>query len=169
MATDAPEAGLDQGTVQFLSSGLSIHIGAASDDLQATLVRALGCEVAPDRRRLRIFFPGSQAQALIGAIRANGRIAAVFSEPETHRTLQLKGTDARVEQATAADFVTVERQGREYARRLGIYAIPESFTSALCSCADDDLLAVGFTALAAFRQTPGQEAGKRLRLGSELP
>jgi hypothetical protein len=169
MSKDAPNAGLEQSTVQFLSEGLSIHLGAASDDLQATLVRALGCRVDPDHRRVRVLFPGSRAQPLLAAIRANGRVAAVFSEPETHRTLQIKGLDATVERATAEDYAAVESQTRQYGRRLAIYAIPESYASALCHCDADDLLAVSFTALTAFRQTPGQDAGQSMRLGSALP
>jgi hypothetical protein len=155
--------------VQFVSGGLSIHLGAASAELEPTQVRALGCRVEPGHCRLRVLIPAAQAQPLIAALRANGRVAAVFSDPETHRTLQLKGLDATVDPATDEDYIAVEAQAGQFAKRLARLAIPESYTSALCHCAAGDLLAVSFTALAAFRQTPGQDAGQSLRLESALP
>jgi hypothetical protein len=59
-----------------------------------SVARALGCRVSPDRQHVAVFLLASQSATLLRDLRETGAIAAVFSQPSTHRTIQLKGSDA---------------------------------------------------------------------------
>ena len=85
---------LDAELAAFLESGVSIHAASRDAGCVAHLSRAIGCRVDADRRRVTLFLLASQSGAILADFRANGAIAAVFSLPTSHRTVQLKGRDA---------------------------------------------------------------------------
>src|SRR5262249_53378285 len=102
---------LDEDNAAFVQRGISIVAASRDATLMPSIARATGCVVSPDRRRVTIFAIESQAQQLLADVRASGRIAVVFSQPTTHRTLQLKAEDARIrplrgeERAVVAAYV----------------------------------------------------------------
>ena len=138
-----------------------------SQQLFARLVSILTQPPAATLARVRREPPRYRAEALpvLAAIEANGRVAAVFSEPESHRTVQLKGVDARVEAVTAGDEASLQSYAAAMAARLAPFRVPEVFARALLSASPDDLVAVSFTPSQGFGQTPGPRAGMPLADG----
>src|ERR1051325_1067550 len=100
---------LNEKWAKFVQAGVSII--ASSCDVQniPALARALGCRVSENRQKVTIFVSATQAQQLLHAIRATGSLAAVFSQPSTHISVQLKGNKAVAAPGSAAD-VQVTRQ-----------------------------------------------------------
>jgi hypothetical protein len=160
---------LDAELAAFLTSRISVQVAACDEQGFTTLVRALGARVAADRRRVTVLMARSQAEPVLAMLRANGRIAAVFSHPVSHRTVQLKGRDAAVEAATPADEAELAPYAAAMAAHLAVYDVPESFTRAMVSCPPGDLVAVSFTPCQAYGQTPGPGAGERLARGAATP
>lgn len=102
------------------------------------------------------------AAAVLDDIRRTGAIAAVFSRPSTHETLQLKGVDARIVPAEPGDDALARRYVDAFVAELVPYGYPEAVIRAFLTCPPEDLVAVQFTPVAAFSQTPGPQAGEPL-------
>jgi len=103
----------------------------------------------------------SRAGTLLDDIAANGMIAVVFSQPSTHRTIQLKGTDARLVAVTAADRAVAARHLGAWVEDLCRIGYTPEFANALRGH-PERIVAIRFTPAAAFQQTPGPGAGQRL-------
>ena len=93
-------------------------------------------------------------------------IAVVFSQPTTHRTIQLKGTDAAVVPVLDDDphvwAAYLERLTGEL-RHIGF---SDGFARAMVKVPSADVVAVAFEPSAAFVQTPGPKAGTPLHSGT---
>ena len=85
----------------------------------------------------------------------------MFSQPSTHRTIQLKGSDARVTRVTSADRDIAQRHLRTWVEDLQLAGYAADFARTVRGEAPD-LVAVTFTLASAFLQTPGPAAGRRL-------
>jgi hypothetical protein len=153
---------LDAEHAAFIQKGISITVGARDARHRPTLVRVLGCAVSGDRRQVRLLVAASQAGALLANVRENGEVAAVFSEPSTHRTIQLKGTDARAMPPEEGDFELAVRHVDAFVAHLGALGYRPELVRSLLHAAPEDLVAIVFSPGAAFAQTPGPGAGARL-------
>jgi hypothetical protein len=142
--------------------GISMTVASRASGNLPVLGRALGCRVSSDRRRVTVLLPGDQLPELVAALRESGAIAVVFSEPATHRTIQLKGTDASLEAPAPGDAELGARWADGFVAELAPYGIGEPLVRALLWCEPAALLAVSFTPCAAFQQTPGPRAGAPL-------
>jgi hypothetical protein len=146
--------------------GGAVSIVAASRDAHnvPSLGRATGCMAAPDRRSVSVFIAQAQAPQLIADIRASGQVAVVYTKPSTNRSLQLKGTDARLRALAPDESARVQ----SYIEAFGVEVTPLGHTSeqarTLFGCVEGDLVAVEFTPTAAFVQTPGPGAGAAIKL-----
>jgi hypothetical protein len=156
---------LDESLAAFLASRISVQVASCDEQGFTTLVRALGARVAADRQRVTVLLARAQAAPLLPMLRANGKIAVVFSHPVSHRTVQLKGRDAAIEAATPADEAELAPYAAAMAGHLATYDVPEAFARALVSCTPGELLAVSFTPCEAYGQTPGPRAGECLERG----
>jgi hypothetical protein len=158
-AAQRPPPLLDAGHAAFVTGGVSI-IAASTDAANVPSVeRAIGCKVSADRRRVTIFVAASSARALVADIRRAGRVAVVFSDPPTHRALQLKGTDAEVVRVQPADHRVVAAYRAAFAAAIGSIGHPPELARAALACPPDEVVAIAFTPAAAFVQTPGPRAG----------
>ncbi len=153
---------LDEDNAGFIQTGVSIVAASRDAALLPSIGRASGCRVSADQRTVAIFLPQSQVLPLIADLRASGRIAVVFSRPSTHRTLQLKADDARVRVATADETAIVARYVEAFAREIATLGHTAEQARAMFEARGDDLIAVDFTPVAAFEQTPGPKAGSPL-------
>jgi len=145
----------------FIQGPVSVVVSARDAGLVPDVVRGCGCRVARDRRRVTVLVEPARSGAVLDHIRANGMVAVVFSQPSTHRTIQLKGADATIARAGRADFVVAEGHLAAWVddmQRIG-YAAP--FARAVRG-EPAEIVAVTFTPLAAFEQTPGPAAGQQL-------
>ncbi|HEU4372455.1 MAG TPA: hypothetical protein VFS02_03145 [Telluria sp.] len=148
----------------FMQSGISLHMAACGAELAPSVARALGCRIAPQRTSVRLLVSRAQGAALLAHVGENGRLAAVFSEPSSHRTVQLKATDATVEAAGADDIAAVARYRDAFVAHLETSGYNPALIRAFLACPDSDLCAIRFTPCAAFSQTPGAGAGEALRM-----
>ncbi|HSN21213.1 MAG TPA: hypothetical protein VLS49_11080 [Usitatibacter sp.] len=157
------ETFIDDELAAFLESGVSIHAASRDAACVAQLSRGIGCRVDADRRRVTVFLLASQSGAILADFRANGAIAAVFSLPTTHRTVQLKGTDAVLADVEEADLVRIARYREAWVEQLAALGFARPLPRTIVSGARGDIVAVTFTVCAAFVQTPGPSAGTPLK------
>ena len=152
---------IDSELAAFLQSGISMHIATARGGVPQ-ITRAAGVRVAPDLRRVTLFVIPSQSVGVLDDIAASGVVAAVFTKPRSHRTVQLKGKDARIASASAEDEAMVRAQVEAFRAELASIGFPERLGATLAAGAPG-LLGVTFTVATAFIQTPGPAAGQALQ------
>lgn len=153
---------LNEDETSFIQGPVSIVVSSCSRDLVPNIVRALGCRV-DDGGRVTLLVDVNQARAVIADLEAGSMVAAVFSRPTTHRTIQLKGLDPRVLAAAAGDWDRVLAYRRAMVAELRVPGYGEMFVSQVLAADADSLGAVSFTPSEGFAQTPGPGAGGALR------
>lgn len=156
---------IDEELAAFLESGVAVHAASRDAANVPCLVRGIGCRVSDDRRRLTVFLLASQCERVLENFTANGAIAFVASQPSTHRTVQLKGADARAEPRREGDERLVARQREGFLRELVSLGYDAGLPGALLGGDWADTVAITFTPTAVFAQTPGPNAGTLLAGG----
>jgi hypothetical protein len=154
---------LDEEHAAFIQGGVSVVIATRSAELVPAVARGCGCRVSADRRRVTVLLNPAEAGSLLANVAANGMMAVVFSQPSTHRTIQLKGTDARVARATTADRLIAARHAEAWVSDLTSIGYGTDLARAIHGPAEGGLVAITMTPSAAFQQTPGPGAGAVLR------
>ena len=154
-------AALDEELAAFIQSGVSIVVAGRNDDMVGDVIRGCGCRVSADRRRVTVLVDPIRSDALLGDITSNRMIAVVFSRPSTHRSIQLKGTDARRARVTAADQAAIDRSLAAWVAELVSIGYTAEFAAAVRGRPERPV-ALTFTPTAGFQQTPGPDAGTRL-------
>lgn len=152
---------LDPEHAAFIQGGVSVVVSTRNMALIPNVVRGCGCRVSRDRRRVTVLVENSRSGTIVDDVRANGMVAVVFSQPSTHRTLQLKGVDATVADGTAADLRTSRRHLEAWLADMQRLGYDPAFVRAVRG-EGTDLAAINFSVSAAFEQTPGPAAGRRL-------
>jgi hypothetical protein len=161
MSANGPPV-LDVDNAAFITSGVAVSVASSNAARVPSVVRACGCLVSPDRRRVTVFVSPAQGSALLADLRAGGPLAAVFSLPSSHRTIQLKAPGALVSPCGDHDRLEVERYVRLLSADLDRIGHGGSFAAALLEVAHGSLAAVSFEPTEAYAQTPGPKAGSRL-------
>jgi len=142
---------------------VSIIVGSRDERNRPHVMRAVGCRLAEDLRRITVFMPPSSSAHVIADLRANGLIAVVFSEPSSNRTVQFKGMDAVVEPIAPGDELAVDRYLGNFIDEIAQLGFPADVAQTILRRGEgDDLVAVHFTPSAGFEQTPGPTAGQAL-------
>jgi hypothetical protein len=160
----APGSLLDEGLCAFVAGGVSIGVGTRDEGLRPHVVRAVGGR--HDGARIVVFVPRRQGRAVLEDVAANGRIAVVFSQPSTHRTVQLKGCDARIVPLEPGDRAAALAYREALGRDLQRIGYPPALAGALLEGIDEAVDAVAFTPDEGYDATPGPRAGTPLRGGS---
>lgn len=158
----ATASSLDPDLARFVTGGVSINAGSSSTDGIPSLCRAFGCRVALDAGRITVFFAAPQAADLIRDATESGALAVVFSEPTTHRTVQIKGRDARLVPLAEGDLACVQAYRAAFTQCLASFGFTEAMVRTLLDCPDEALVALAFTPAAFFNSTPGAQAGTAL-------
>jgi hypothetical protein len=162
----APEGGaadvLTPDLAQFCRSGISVIVAAGGPGEMPVAGMANGCCILPDGR-MRLLLPRSGNEALLTIAQRGGRVSATFSQPITHRSIQVKGRDARLETPTETDRQEAVRQMTGLRNELVEVDYPPAFADAHCFVDPSDLVAIDITLDAAFVQTPGPGAGAELK------
>ena len=153
---------IDSQTAAFIQTGVSISVSACGADRLPSMSRGMGCRASDNGNEVRVFVKLSQAAELIENIRHSARVANVFSLPSTNRTVQLKGSDARMEIFDVADLAVIEEHVALFLEQVVPLGIPEEIARSILAYTVDDLATVVYTPSAAFSQTPGLKAGKPL-------
>jgi len=163
MSTPAkPAAFLDAQTAAFIQRHVSINLATTDADNRPAVTRVFGSRVSDDRAQITLFLSSSGNAAVLDNLRANGRIAVVFSRPSTHRTLQLKGTDARLVELQPDDLPLIAAYRASMIEELGNLGYPPAFTGSLIPPPETLDTAIRFTPQTAYSQTPGPQAGHKL-------
>lgn len=147
----------------FLTSGVSISVASCGADHLPNLTRGIGCDVSGDEPDVRVFVIAEQSRALLDDLQSNRNVAVVFSRPGSHRTVQLKGHDARVESLVAGDWRIIERYRGAFTDALAALGFGDAFVQALLGSSAGEVVAIRFTPVAAFQQTPGFDAHRSSR------
>jgi hypothetical protein len=148
--------------LEFMRRGVSVIVASRDASLRPSVMRAVGSDVAADGGTVTVFIARSQARQLLQDIAATGQLAVVFSEPSTHRSLQLKGAKAALRNATHADEPLLARYVASMENELTQVHIPPAITRAMLAHRIDDVVAVSFEPAHGFDQTPGPRAGTDL-------
>lgn len=151
---------IDKPLVEFIESGVSIILGGRDQDNMPNLVRATGCRVSAMRDTISVFVSMAHAGDLLAKLRSNGAIAVVFCLPSTHRSIQLKGSDARIEPLIEGDWARIGLYRDALVQDIASIGYPPVFVSTMLAVEREDMVAVTFTPHALFEQTPGPDAGK---------
>ena len=166
MRNTAPDAASIQLTTEqaaFLQGPVSINVAASGRDGWPCVCRAQGCVVARDRRTVTVLLSARRGRDVLDALDAGSGIAAVFSRPAAHATLQLKAGRAtragsssmlRACNARYADALAGELVELGYGAGLG-----EGIVRLMSA---SDLVALRFAPDIVFDQTPGPAAGRVL-------
>lgn len=162
MGASAAASPLKEAQADFIQGGVATTVASSSGSGAPALARAVYCSVSPDRRRITLLVRRSQSGALLDALAHRGALAAVFAQPSTHRTLQIKSTDAVLQAPGPVDAAALDRYCAAFHRELAPLGYTLDWTRAMLGYEPDDLVAVCFTPQAIFSQTPGPKAGERL-------
>jgi len=146
----------------FLAGRRSIIVASRDAANRPSLMRAVGARLSAKRDEVTVLLARSQSVQLLADLDASGAIAVVFSEPTTHRTLQLKGGDVRVEVPTADDLALLAPYADDFATELAAIGIEQEKARALIAADPGDVVAVRFSPQEIYDQTPGPKAGAAL-------
>ncbi|MBL8711010.1 MAG: pyridoxamine 5'-phosphate oxidase family protein [Rhodospirillaceae bacterium] len=160
---------LDPAILALLAGPVAICIAGRDQDLRPSLCYAYGCRAMDSGAMLRLILSRSEAGPVLRDIAANGHVAAVFSDVRSFRTLQIKGIDARVEVSDPADRTYSQAHCHNIAEELVTlgYA-PGPAQRFFTAPEESDCITIAFSPAEVFQQTPGPNAGARLRRGETL-
>ncbi len=148
--------------VAMMARGISVIVGSRDAQLRPSVMRAVGSQVEAGGQDITVYLNRSQSRQLLQDIAATGHIAVVFSEPSTHRTVQLKATRAAVRQAGAQDEPVLAAYLQSMEHEIRQVGFEPRVTRAFLAHRLEDVVAVRFTPEQAFDQTPGPRAGAPL-------
>ena len=161
MASTMP-ALLSPAHIALVDSGISAIVASRDAQLRPSLMRAVGTHISADGQQVSVFLRPSQAGQLLADLAAGGPIAAVFSDPPSNHTLQLKAAGARIRAARPGDQALLRRYLVAMQHCVGQVGYGPAYVAAMLAAPPQDLVAVEFTPESAFDQTPGPRAGTAL-------
>jgi hypothetical protein len=148
--------------VAMMARGISVIVAARDAALRPSLMRAVGSRVEADGRDITVYLSRPQSRQVLEDLASNGHIAVVFSEPSTHRTVQLKASRVELRGAGEGDAPVLERYLRSMENEIQRVGFAPPLTRAMLAHRLQDVVAVRFTPEQAFDQTPGPRAGSPL-------
>ncbi len=157
MSTALPQ--LPAPLLEIMQRGVSVIVGSRDLAHRPSIMRAVGSHVTDGGREVTVFLARSQSRQLLQDLAATGEVAVVFSEPATHRTVQLKAHQATLRDATDADLPALTRYLQSMEVEIQRIGYPPPMTRAMLAYRLDDLVAISFAPVLAFDQTPGPQAG----------
>jgi hypothetical protein len=146
----------------FMQCGVSLVVGACSDDRTPVVARATGCRVSRDDGRVTLLISATQGAEVLRCVRQNGAVAVVFSKPSTHKTIQLKGRDAVVSGPEESDLALALGYQQRFSEELAPLGFDPALIRTFLACPPADLVTLTFTPSEAYVQTPGPGAGQRM-------
>jgi hypothetical protein len=147
---------------EFCQSGVSIVIGSCDRAGRPVVGRGLACQIDA-AGKVRIVLRQPSNTALLKALEAGAAVAATFTKPSTHRSIQLKGSGAASASVTAPDGPAVTLQTSAFRSDLVDEGFAETFAAAYCAYEPHELVAIELMPEQAFVQTPGPSAGSALQ------
>ncbi|WP_374666755.1 GAF domain-containing protein [Ramlibacter sp.] len=152
-----------------MARGVSVIVGSRDANGRPSVMRAVGSVVREGGAAITVFLARRQSARLIADLEATGHVAVVFSQPSTHRTLQLKARTVQLRPATADDEPALATYLASMEVEIQAVGLTSAIARAMLSHQLADLVAVSFTPEEAFDQTPGPRAGAPLAAGPVPP
>ncbi len=160
------ESGLDEAVRRFLDRSLSVNVATSDRDGRPLVARAVAARVAPGiapgSERLTVLIDGRANAVLVAAVKETGRLAVVFTEPSTHRSIQIKDDNASVAAPTVEESKLPCPYIDGFIEELAAMGFTEAFVRAVMAFDPADLVALHLDPAAVFDQTPGPKAGERI-------
>ena len=166
MTPATPPALVPPDLLAIMERGVSVIVASRDAGRRPSIMRAVGSHVTDGGRAITVFVARSQSGQLLQDIAATGHVAVVFSEPATHRTVQVKATRAGLREATAADAPLLARYLASMEHEIQRVGFAPPMTRAMLAHEPDEVVAISFEPELAFDQTPGPNAGTRLAGGA---
>ena len=148
--------------VAMMARGVSVIVGSRAAALRPSIMRAVGSRVEADGQDVTVYLARRQSRQLVQDLAATGQIAVVFSEPSTHRSVQLKASRVEMRNADEADAPVLAAYLRSMEHEIQQVGFGPPVTRAMLAHRLEDVVAVRFTPEQAFEQTPGPRAGAAL-------
>lgn len=162
MNPPTPSGLLSPELIAMMDKGVSVIVSSCDLAMRPSIMRAVGSAVAPDGRSVTVYVSRPQSRQLVQDIAATGRIAVVFSEPASHRTVQVKASSARIRSAQASDAPVLARYLKSMEDEIRLVGFAPPFTRTMLTHQLEDVVAISFEPSQAFDQTPGPKAGAAL-------
>lgn len=151
---------IDRDVIAFLKDRrVAVSIASRDDQHMPSVTRAIGYRISSDRRQFAVFVVARQSERVLADLRGNARGAVVFTEPSTHKSVQVKGNDMRVTPLEEGDWPVINAYADDLVAEICPLGYPEPLIRKLTECTPQQVVAVRFTPTAAFGQTPGPRAG----------
>ncbi len=144
----------------MMNAGVSVIASSCGHDLTPSVMRAVGGQVGAGGRHVTVYLCRSQSAQLLDDVARSGRLAVVFSQPSTHKTVQLKTRHARLREAREDDVPVLRHYLRGMERELTLVGYGPVYARAMLAHRLDDVVAIEFEPEQAFDQTPGLRAGQ---------
>lgn len=146
----------------FIQGAVSILVASRDRRHVPSVSRAIALRVSPDRARVTLLLATEQCRQLLADIEASRAVAVVCTQPSTHRTLQLKGSDAHATALADGDYALAAQHNIAFAEALLPLGYARDLAFTVHDVAGQTLSAVTFGVDALFEQTPGPRAGARM-------
>lgn len=115
--------------------------------------------------RVQALVAADAGPAVIAAVADTGQVAMVLAQPQTHRTLHLKGRDAVVANADATHDVLLKARCAAFAAQLAPLGFPRDMLERhWYASGAGGWKTITFSVSGAWDQTPGPGAGQPLEL-----
>lgn len=144
---------------RFVTSGVAIDIAGRDPDLMPRFGVGCGCRLDATAGRVTVFTHRVQSARLLEALARIPAIAVTFGRPSDHRSLQLKGTDARIEPLQAGDADCMLAYVEAFVADMAKFGASRALSAGYVNLEPAACVAISFTPGAAYNQTPGPGAG----------
>jgi hypothetical protein len=145
----------------FCQRGTGIALASCDRAGRPVIGRGLACRIGASGT-VRILLRESTNVMLLQALDAGAGVAATFSQPTTHRSIQLKSPDAQRVAIAPQDGPAAHRQTAAFRDELETVGYASELVNIYTAYAPHELVAIEFQPAAAFVQTPGPSAGSAL-------
>ena len=126
-----------------------------------SMSRGLGCKLIDGGHQIGTFIRLSQSQKLLCNIRSSGRVANVFSLPSSNRTLQFKGSDARIIPFAPENLPVIEGHIVDFLLEVVPLGMSEAVVRAILAYQPDDLVSVVYSPSPPSRKPPAPRPAHR--------
>jgi len=145
--------------IALISSGVSTIVASHDASGRPSLMRAVGATTTPDGNHITVYLNRPACPQLLADLQATGQIAVVFSEPFSHRAVQVKACRVELRAAGPDDAPVLARYLAGMEHELGRIGFGPNYTRIMLGHQLNDVVAVSFRPELAFDQTPGPKAG----------
>lgn len=146
----------------MIDRGVSTIVASHDASQRPSLMRALGAAITADGTRITVYLNRPACTQLLADLQATGQIAVVFSEPFSHRAVQVKAGRVELHAAGPDDAPVLAHYLSSMEHELSRIGFGPEYTRIMLAHQLNDVTAVSFHPEQAFDQTPGPKAGASL-------